>query len=179
MTEARAYNDTIKEHMSLENKLELLFDEVLDYVNSALGDERLKALDKIIVRFTKDDYKIALRFFKYNDLGVINYQYNITINNVKEALRVLKIDLSKDGELMRRINAKLVKDSKKAPETIEQALKDDGVLRIIKEYIAIQYYSYFASLRIITKNIIDNYSENGESLEPKVRELIAKKEAEK
>lgn len=177
---AKAYNDTIKSSMSLENKLELLFDEVLDYVNDKIGDDGLKALDKIIVRFTKDDYKIVCKLFIDENFSVaseINYQYNIATKVIKEALEVLKIDLSKDGELMRRINAKLVKDSEKASETIEQALKDDGVLRIIKEYIAIQYYSYFASLQIIIKNIIDNYSENGESLEPKVKELITKKEA--
>ena len=41
-----------------------------------------------------------------------------------------------------------------------------------------KYYSYFyQDLEKSLNNIIDNYSENGESLEPKVKELIAKKEA--
>ena len=184
--EAKAYNDTIKNSMSIENKLELLFDEVLDYVNKKIGDDGLKALDKIIVRFTKDDYKIALKFFMDGEFGAIsaiNYQYNITIKDIKEALEVLKIDLSKNGELARIMNLKLEWDDRKdikAVEAITQALKGkyDGGLSTIKQFIAMEYYSWFVDdLLIIIKNIIDNYSEKGESLEPKVNELLAKKEA--
>ncbi|MDY6056197.1 MAG: hypothetical protein SPI60_00120, partial [Campylobacter lanienae] len=41
-----------------------------------------------------------------------------------------------------------------------------------------KYYSYFyQGLEKSLNNIIDNYSERGESLQPKVKELIAKKEA--
>ena len=184
--EAKAYNDTIKNSMSLENKLELLFDEVLDYVNKKIGDDGLKALDKIIVRLNKDDYKIALKFFMDGEFGVIsaiNYQYNITIKDIKEALEVLKIDLSKNGELARIMNLKLEWNDRKdikAVEAITQALKGKyvGGLSTIKQFIAMEYYSWFVDdLLIIIKNIIDNYSENGESLEPKVNELLAKKEA--
>ena len=184
--EARAYNDTIKNSMSIENNLELLFDEVLDYVNDKIGDDGLKALDKIIVRLNKDDYKIALKFFMDGEFGVIsaiNYQYNITIKDIKEALEVLKIDLSKNGELARIMNLKLEWDDRediKAVEAITQALKGkyDGGLSTIKQFIAMEYYGWFVDdLLIIIKNIIDNYSERGLSLEPKVRELIAKKEA--
>ena len=181
--EARAYNDTIKNSMSIENKLEILFDEILDYVNKKIGDDGLKALDKIIVRLNKDDYKIALKFFMDGEFGVIsaiNYQYNITIKDIKEVLEVLKIDLSKDGELARIMNLKLEWDDRediKAVEAIKQALKGkyDGGLSIIKQFIAMKYYSWFIDdLLIIIKNIIDNYSERGESLKPKVNELLAK-----
>ena len=184
--EARAYNDTMKEHLGIEALTEMLFSEVLDYVNKKIGDDGLKALDKIIVRLNKDDYKIALKFFMDGEFGVIsaiNYQYNITIKDIKEALEVLKIDLSENGELARVMNLKLEWDDRediKAVEAIKQALKGkyDGGLSTIKQFISMEYYSWFVDdLLIIIKNIIDNYSENGESLEPKVKELIAKKEA--
>ena len=184
--EARAYNDTMKEHLGIEALTEMLFSEVLDYVNKKIGDDGLKALDKIIVRLNKDDYKIALKFFMDGEFGIIsaiNYQYNITIKDIKEALEVLKIDLSENGELARVMNLKLEWDDRediKAVEAIKQALKGkyDGGLSTIKQFIAMEYYSWFVDdLWIIIKNIIDNYSENGESLEPKVKELIAKKEA--
>lgn len=185
--EAKAYNDKIKYNLCFEALTEMLFSEVLDYVNKKIGDDGLKALDKIIVRFTKDDYKIALKFFMDGEFGVIsaiNYQYNITIKNIKEALEVLKIDLSKNGELARIMNLKLEWDDRediKAVEAIKQALQGKyyGGLSAIKQFIAMEYYySWFVDdLLIIIKNIIDNYSERGESLEPKVRELIAKKEA--
>ena len=184
--EARAYNDTMKEHLGIEALTEMLFSEVLDYVNKKIGDDGLKALDKIIVRLNKDDYKIALKFFMDGEFGIIsaiNYQYNITIKDIKEALEVLKIDLSENGELARIMNLKLEWDNRediKAVEAIQQALKGKyaGGLSTIKQFIAMEYYSWFVDdLLIIIKNIIDNYSERGESLEPKVKELIAKKEA--
>ena len=184
--EARAYNDTMKEHLGIEALTEMLFSEILDYINDKIGDDGLKALDKIIVRLNKDDYKIALKFFMDGEFGVIsaiNYQYNITIKDIKEALEVLKIDLSENGELARIMNLKLEWDYRediKAVEAIKQALKGKyhSGLSTIKQFIAMEYYSWFVDdLFIIIKNIIDNYSENGESLEPKVKELIAKKEA--
>ena len=181
--EAKAYNDKIKYNLCFEELTEMLFSEILDYINDKIGDDGLKALDKIIVRLNKDDYKIALRFFMDGELGAIspiNYQYNITIKDIKEALEVLKIDLSENGELARVINLKLAWDNRediKAVEAIQQALKGkyNGGLSTIKQFIAMEYYSYFVEdLFIIIKNIIDNYDE---SLEPKVKELIAKKEA--
>ena len=180
--EARAYNNKIKYNLCFEALTEMLFSEILDYINDKIGDDGLKALDKIIVRLNKDDYKIALKFFMDGEFGVIsaiNYQYNITIKDIKEVLEVLKIDLSKDGELARIMNLKLEWDDRdiKAVEAIKQALKGkyDGGLSIIKQFIAMKYYSWFVDdLLIIIKNIIDNYSERGESLKPKVNELLAK-----
>ena len=184
---AEAYNDKIKYNLCFEALTEMLFSEILDYINDKIGDDGLKALDKIIVRFTKDDYKIALKFFMDGEFGVIsaiNYQYNITIKDIKEALEVLKIDLSKNGELARIMNLKLEWDDRediKAVEAIKQALKGkyDGGLSTIKQFIAMQYYSWFVDdLLIIIKNIIDNYSERGESLKPKVNELLTKVRSE-
>ena len=181
--EARAYNDKIKYNLCFEALTEMLFSEILDYINDKIGDDGLKALDKIIIRLNKDDYKIALKFFMDGELGAIspiNYQYNITIKDIKEALEVLKIDLSENGELARIMNLKLEWDNRediKAVEAIQQALKGKyaGGLSTIKQFIAMEYYSYFIDdLFIIIKNIIDNYDE---SLEPKVNELKAKKEA--
>ena len=180
---AKAYNDKIKYNLCFEELTEMLFSEILDYINDKIGDDGLKALDKIIVRLNKDDYKIALKFFMDGELGAIspiNYQYNITIKDIKEALEVLKIDLSENGELSRIMSLKLEWDNRediKAVEAIQQALKGKyaGGLSTIKQFIAMEYYSYFIDdLFIIIKNIIDNY---GESLEPKVNELKAKKEA--
>lgn len=145
--EAKAYNDTIKNSMSIENKLELLFDEVLDYVNKKIGDDGLKALDKIIVRFTKDDLKKVLVGYSTISNNKFYFKENITKENIKEALKALKINISKD---------------------------DKFVLSVI----ALRYYSWFYdNLDYMLNQVIDAYSENGESLEPKVKELIAKKEA--
>ena len=184
--EAKAYNDTMKEHLGIEALTEMLFSEILDYINDKIGDDALKALDKIIVRLNKDDYKIALKFFMDGELGAIspiNYQYNITIKDIKEALEVLKIDLSENGELARIMNLKLEWDNRediKAVEAIQQALKGKyaGGLSTIKQFIAMKYYSFVVDdLFILIKNIIDNYSQRGLSLEPRVKEFIAKKEA--
>ena len=186
--EARAYNDKIKYNLCFEALTEMLFSEVLDYVNKKIGDDGLKALDKIIVRLNKDDYKIALKFFMDGEFGVIsaiNYQYNITIKDIKEALEVLKIDLSENGELARIMNLKLEWDNRediKAVEAIQQALKGKyaGGLSTIKQFIAMEYYHWFVDdLLIIIKNIIDNYSDRGESLKPKVNKLLAKVISEK
>ena len=126
--EAKAYNDRMKEHLGIEALTEMLFSEVLDYVNKKIGDDGLKALDKIIVRLNKDDYKIALKFFmngeEFGAISAINYQYNITIKDIKEALEVLKIDLSENGELARIVHLKLEWDDRediKAVEAIQQA----------------------------------------------------------
>ena len=184
--EAKAYNDKIKYNLCFEELTEMLFSEILDYINDKIGDDGLKALDKIIVRLNKDDYKIALRFFMDGELGAIspiNYQYNITIKDIKEALEVLKIDLSENGELSRLISLKLEWDNRediKTVEAIQQALKGkyNGGLSTIKQFLAMEYYSWFVDdLFIIIKNIIDSYSQRGLSLEPKVKEFIAKKEA--
>ena len=182
--EAKAYNDKIKYNLSVEALTEMLFSEILDYINDKIGDDGLKALDKIIVRLNKDDYKIALKFFMDGELGAIspiNYQYNITIKDIKEALEYLEVDLSENGELARIMNYKVEWDGRediKAVEAIQQALKGkyNGGLSTIKQFIAMEYYSYFVEdLFIIIKNIIDYHSELGLSLEPKVKEF-AKKE---
>lgn len=147
--EARAYNDTIKNNMSIENKLEILFDEVLDYVNKKIGDDGLKALDKIIVRFTKDDLKKVLVGYSTISNGNFYFKENITKENIKEALKAFKINIC--------------------------ISKDD---KFVLSIIALRYYSWFYDNLDYTLNqVINAYSENGESLEPKVKELIAKKEA--
>ena len=46
--EAKAYNDTIKNSMSIENKLELLYLDLINYVESELGAEKMEAIEKII-----------------------------------------------------------------------------------------------------------------------------------
>lgn len=149
--EAKAYNDTIKNNMSIENKLEILFDEVLDYVNKKIGDDGLKALDKIIVRFTKDDLKKVLVGYSTISNGNFYFKENITKENIKEALKALKMNVLKAN------------------------ISDD---KFVLSVIALRYYSWFYdNLDYTINQVIDAYSEKGESLEPKVKELIAKKEA--
>ena len=144
--EARAYNDTINNSMSIENKLELLFSEVLNFVNKKIGDDGLKALDKIIVRFTKDDLKKVLVGYSTISNNNFYFKKNITKENIKEALKALKMDISEND-------------------------------KFILSIIASRYYSWFYdNLEYTLNQVIDNYSENGKSLEPKVKELIAKKE---
>ena len=186
--EAKAYNDKIKYNLCFEALTEMLFFFFFYYINDKIVDDGLKGLDKIIVRLNIYDYKIALKFFMDGELGVIspiNYQYNITIKDIKEALKVLKIDLSENGELPRIMSLKLKWDNREdinAVEAIQQALKGKyaGGLSTIKQFIAMEYYSWFVDdLFIIIKNIIDYHSELGLSLEPKVNELLAKVRSEK
>lgn len=56
--EARAYNDTIKNSMSLENKLEILYLDLIDYVATVnkydyFYQDLEKSLNKIIDNYSK------------------------------------------------------------------------------------------------------------------------------
>ena len=53
--EAKAYNDTIKNNMSIENKLELLYIDLLAYVANDLGDKKYDAIKKVINTFKQYD----------------------------------------------------------------------------------------------------------------------------
>ena len=140
--EARAYNDTIKQYLSIENKLELLYLDLIDYVANELGAEKMEALEKIINTF-KTTFIERPYWTIEDEIVCIMYGYN----------RV------KDGhESVEFFN----------PHTKANTAELEAVDK---------YYSYFyQDLEKSLSKIIDNYSENGESLEPKVKELIAKKE---
>ena len=131
---AVAYNDTIKSSMTIQNKLEILYLDLIDYVANELGAEKMEALEKIINTFDKNPYPRTIQ----DEIVCILYGYNNFKN--KYYYKVIVDDII----------------------DTEQVVVD-------------KYYTYFyENLDETLNNIIDNYSENGESLEPKVKELIAK-----
>lgn len=142
--EAKAYNDTIKNSMSLENKLEILYLDLIDYVANELGAEKMEAIEKIINTFDSKHKENPQVWTIEDEIVCIMYGY------------------------------KRVKDKHESLIYFTADTADTAEFELINKY-----YSYFyQGLEKSLNNIIDNYSENGESLEPKVRELIAKKEAE-
>ena len=146
--EARAYNDTIKNNMSIENKLELLYLDLIAYVENELGAEKIEAIEKIINIFDKNPYPRTIN----DEIEVILYGYN----NFKNKYNTIKY-------------YKVIVD-----DIIDTEQVENETLRVIVD----KYYTYFYdNLCESLDKIIDNYSQNGESLEPKVKELIAKKEA--
>lgn len=146
--EARAYNDTIKNNMSIENKLEILYVDLIDYVANELGAEKMEAIEKIINIFDKNPYPRTID----DEIEVILYGYN-NFKNKYDTIKYYKVIVD---------------------DIIDTEQVKNETLRVIVD----KYYKYFYDNLCESLNkIIDNYSENGESLEPKVRELIAKKEA--
>ena len=145
--EARAYNDTIKEHMSLENKLELLYVDLINYVESELGAEKMEAIEKIINTFDSKHKENPQVWTIEAEIVCIMYGYK----------RV------KDGyESVKFFNANTKADTTEL------------------EAVVNEYYSYFyQDLDKSLSKIIDNYSERGESLKPKVNALLAKVKSEK
>ena len=143
--EAKAYNDTIKNSMSLENKLELLYLDLIDYVANELGAEKMEAIEKIINTFDSKRKENPQVWTIEYEIVCIMYGY------------------------------KRVKDGHESVKFFNTNTKADTAEL---EAVVNEYYSYFyQDLDKSLSNIIDNYSENGESLEPKVKEFIAKKEA--
>lgn len=132
--EAKAYNDTIKNSMSIENKLKLLYIDLIAYVANELGEEKMEALKKIVNIFKANPYPWTIA----DEIEVILYEYK-QVKAGKTADKFLKI-----------------------AETAELKEVDE-------------YYNYFyRDLEITLNKIIDIFSEWGWSLEPKVKELIAK-----
>ena len=143
--EARVYNDTIKNSMSIENKLELLYLDLINYVESELGAEKMEAIEKIINTFDSKHKENPQVWTIEDEIVCIMYGY------------------------------KRVKDGYESVKFFNPHTKANTAEL---ETVANEYYSYFyQDLDKSLNNIIDNYSENGESLEPKVKEFIAKKEA--
>lgn len=191
--EARAYNNTIKNSMSLENKLELLYLDLRAYVVNELGDKKYDAIKKVVNTFK--EYEIeesiniilrALKSIKNGDKGW--YFLNMfSIEALKEAVEIV---LNSDDmeALLDRIKVKLFymgDGNMDAKEVLEAVLNDEfkksyksELIHIVAIAISKKYYNYFyRDLEISLNKIIDIYSGWGWSLEPKVKELIAKKEA--
>ena len=189
-TEAKAYNDTIKNNMSIENKLELLYIDLLAYVANDLGDKKYDAIKKVINTFKQydkdDSVKVILAELKYiNEFQDGNIFLNpFSIEALKEAVEVV-LNADDMEALLDRIKVKLFyfgDGDMNEKEVLEAVLNDKfhrdyrtQLMYIITRAVAKKYYNYFyRDLEISLNQIIDNYSE---SLEPKVKELIAKKEA--
>lgn len=174
--EARAYNDTIKNSMSIENKLEILYIDLIDYVANELGAEKMEAIDNIVRTF-KTTF-IERPYWSIDDeIVCIMYGYK-RVKDGHESVRYFTQytieDLKKASEV--------VLSDKDAEKIVWKAIVDDidteQVRKETAEAIADKYYPYFyENLADSLNKIIDNYSKRGESLEPKVKELIAKKEA--
>lgn len=184
----KGYNDFVKEKVDLEILTEMFFTDVLSYVNEQIGEEGIKALDKIIVRFDSSDWEKAYKGFD-NCFGSykreFNYKGRIVLEDIENALKALKIDINKNQELLQSIQAILTYEGREIEdpkEAIEEALKgnDDDVLVEILRHIARQYYDWFyLDLNYCIKNVIDFYSENNICIKkPIIHSFIARKDSQ-
>jgi hypothetical protein len=197
--EARAYNDFIKIDMSIENKLKLLYEDLIDYVRGDLGAEKYKAIKRVVNTFKEYDkdesIRIILREFNYRKSGGFQdsgmFLNAFSIETLKKAVEVVLNSDDMDA-LVDRITAELwyiqnKKDIDEDPmEVIKDVLNDNYHLKyrrqletIIMAAVAKKYYNYFyRDLEYHLNKIIDNYTYWCESLEPKVADLEARKEEE-
>lgn len=185
----KGYNDFVKEKVDLEILTEMFFTDVLSYVNEQLGEEAIKALDKIIVRFESSDWEKAYKGF---DSGFGSYKREfiykerIALKDIKNALKALKIDINKNKELLQSIQAILTYEGREIEnpkEAIKECLKwndDPLVLDEILAYIARQYFEWFYfDLNYCIKNVIDFYSENNICIKkPIIHSFIARKDSQ-
>ena len=190
--EAKAYNDTIKNNMSIENKLEILYHDLRAYVVNELGDKKYDAIKKVINTFKEcnkdDNIKIILRELKSIKNGDKGWYFlnKFPMEYLKEAVEVVLNDDDMEA-LLDRIKVKLYQMGNgdlDAKEVLEAVLNDEfkksyksELIHIITIAIGKKYYNYFyRDLEISLNKIIDMFSGWGWSLEPKVKELIGKKE---
>lgn len=175
--EAKAYNDTIKNSMSLENKLELLYLDLIDYVANELGAEKMEALENVVNTFDSKRKENPQVWTIEDEIVCIMYGYK-RVKDGHESVRYFTQytieDLKKASEV--------VLSDKDAEKIVWKAIVDDidteQVRKETAEAVVNKYYQYFYdNLDDSLSKIIDNYSKKGESLEPKVKEFIAKKEA--
>lgn len=191
---ARDFSDKLKkmaiEEGTLVLNFEMLFPEILAFVENKFSAEALEALDKVIIRHTKYDWEKALRS-EYYLLRDNDAEPNAEV--IREALEALKIDITKDAELLEEVidwlqnwlqstrNKNITKQD--AIEAMEVALQGKGehlgVLALIEFRIASEYFDWFCfKTKEVVFAVIDSYTERGESLIPKVKAYNAKKRAE-
>lgn len=185
----KGYNDFVKEKVDLEILTEMFFTDVLSYVNEQIGDEGIKALDKIIVRYDSSDWEKAYNVFQ-NGFGSFKrqgvFKEKISLKDVEKALKALKIDINNNQELLQSIQAILTyegREIEEPKEAIKECLKgndDSLVLDEILAHIARQYFEWFYfDLDYCIKNIIDFYSENNICIKkPIIHSFIAKKDSQ-
>ena len=191
--EAKAYNDTIKNYMDLQNKLELLYDDLRAYVANELGEKKMKALEKIVNTFIEGEVEFVLyglKRMKHHDGISDKFLNEFSVKTLKE---VVKIVLNNDdiGVLLHRIRVVLLCDGYYDDDIDEMGVLQDvlngnsresyteEILDTIIAMVSKKYYDYFyVDLEYHLNKIIDNYSQSGKSLESKVAELKSKKEAQ-
>ena len=185
----KGYNDFVKEKVDLEILTEMFFTDVLSYVNEQIGDEGIKALDKIIVRYVDSDWEKAYKGFD-NCFGSykreFNYKGRIALKDVKNALKSLKIDVNRNQELLLAVEAILtyegreIENPKKAIKECLKGNDDSIVLDEILSHIARQYYDWFyLDLNYCIKMVIGFYSENNICIKkPIIHSFIAKKDSQ-
>ena len=185
----KGYNDFIKEKVDLEILTEMFFTDVLSYVNEQIGEEGIKALDKIIVRYVDSDWEKAYKGFdsgfgSFKRQGV--FKEKIFLKDVKNALKSLKIDVNTNQELLQSIQAILTYEGREIEnpkEAIKECLKgndDSIVLDEILRHIARQYFEWFyLDLNYCIKMVIDFYTENNICIKkPIIHSFIARKDSQ-
>lgn len=180
------YKKFIKDYKGLteENKIELFFYEIVDYINKQYNENALQALDKIIVRFEKDDFQKVLKGYKDEKhlgiFGEIFYKKRISSKNVKEALDALKIDIN-NYELNELVGHWLWCKGRKNEDTqqaIKRALdgKDKIVLQAIKHFIGTKYYEqFYCNMEFVINEVIESFI-NIDEIKNKISEFINEKE---
>ena len=184
----KGYNDFVKEKVDLEILTEMFFTDVLSYVNEQIGEEGIKALDKIIVRFVDSDWEKAYKVFNdgfgsFKRKGV--YKERIALKDVENALKALKIDIN-NQTLFQSIEAILTyegRENENPKEAIKECLKgndDSLVLDEILAHIARQYFEgFYFDLDYCIKMVIDIYTENNICIKrPIIHSFIARKDSQ-
>ena len=191
---AKDFNNKLKkiaiEEGTLVLNFEMLFPEILAHVESKFSAQELEALDKIIVRHTKYDWEKALKseFYFLRDADA---EPNAEV--IKEALEALRIDITKDADLLEEVIDWLANwlastrgkniTKQDAIEAMQVALegkgKHLGVLALIEFRIASEYFDWFCfKTKDVVFAVIDSYTARGENLIPKTKAYIAKKRGE-
>lgn len=193
-SKAKAYNDMLKINMSIENKLELLYEDLIDYVEKNLGTKKYKAVQKVINTFK--DYKkdesigIILRELDGIRKGEIEGMFinAYSIETLKEAVEIV-LNADDMEALLDKIKLKLIylgNGGINEKEVLEAILNDNfhkdykyQIIGVIVRAVGKKYYNYFyRDLECHLNKIIDNYTYWSVSLEPQVAELEARKKEE-
>lgn len=182
------YKKFLKDYkdLSIKNKIELFFDDIVEYVNKQYSSDALQALDKIVIRFSKGDFEKAFKGYKNNtQLGIFGemfYRKKIFTKNVKNAFEALELNTD-DYELNQLVELWLWNDNRKnenTQEAIKQALegKDKLTLSAIKHFIATKYFEwYYDRMEFVINEVIESFDDIDE-LKNKISEFTNKKELE-
>lgn len=182
------YKKFLKDYkdLSIKNKIELFFDDIVEYVNKQYAPDALQALDKIIIRFGKGDFEKAFKGYKnkaqLDIFGEIFYRKRIYTKNVKNAFKALGLNFD-NYELNQLVELWLWNDNRKnenIQEAIKQALegKDKLTLSAIKHFIATKYFEwYYDRMEFVINEVIESF-ENLDELKNKISEFTNKKELE-